>query len=82
MKEGPELHTPDPSRNRTLPRTAIGEVRNGTQDWKGSSEAGDILAAQKPPCLCACNSLILGDRDSPIYAAQNHMIVGKYREHL
>ena len=26
MKEGPELHTPNPSRNRTLPRTAIGEV--------------------------------------------------------
>jgi hypothetical protein len=52
----------------------------GTQDWKGSSEAGDILAAQKPPCRCACNSLILEDRDSPIYAAQNHMFVGNCRE--
>lgn len=58
------------------PETAFGEVRNRTQDWKGSSEARDILAAQKPPCRCACNSLILGDRDSPIYAAQNHMMVG------
>ena len=61
---------------RGYPDTTFGEVKNGAQDWEGNSEAGDTLAAQKPPCLCAYISLILGDRDSPIYAAQNHMFVG------
>ena len=40
------------------------------------------MAAQKPPCLRACNLLILGDRDSEICAAQNHMFVGNLRSAL
>jgi hypothetical protein len=42
----------------------------GSEEWyarlQGELRNREILAAQKPQCLCVCNSLILGDRDSPI----------------
>jgi hypothetical protein len=42
-----------------------------------SHVAEGFMAAQKPPCLRACNSLILGDRNSHVYTAQKQMLLGK-----